>query len=698
MTIESAGRNYPSPAMRERVPEDEARRRVRVAPPVMPSPTRRCRAGSPLSRGAGEGFIGVLLVLAVLLMPLPGRAALLETPMFQDQVAKGALPPITQRVPREPALAELETIGRPGGDLRMLMASPKDTRLMVVYGYSRLVAYTPALALVPDMLEALEVVEDRVFTLHLRTGHKWSDGQPFTTEDFRYWFEDVAESPDLSPSGLPLALLPNGEKPKFDIVDAQTVRFSWSRPNPLFLPALAGPDPMFIYCPAHYLKQFHKKYADKETLGNLVKQAGARNWAALHNKMDVMYRNDNPDLPSLEPWILKTRPPSERIVFERNPYYYRVDGAGHQLPYLDRVVFSIASSKIIPAKTGAGESDLQARYLSFDDYTFLKAGEEVNGYKVRLWRTGPGSQLALYPNLNVDDPVWRGLVRDVRFRRALSLATNRHEINQVIFFGLAIEGQNTVLPESPLYRPEYREAWAGFDPDEANRLLDVIGLKRDGEGGMRQLPDGRPLDVVIENSGESTEQSDVLELIRDSWRRVGIRMFSRPSQLTLFRRRVFSGQTLMSIDKGVENGLATADMSPWEFAPSLQQQLEWSKWGQYRETKGKAGEPPDLPGAIRLLELYNSWLNASSGAEHAAIWHEMLRIWADEVFSIGLIGGVLQPIVVNARLRNVPEDGIYNWDPGAHFGMYRPDGFWFDNRASPSASADSPPAALRAAR
>src|SRR5262249_50202224 len=155
---------------------------------------------------------------------------------------------------------------------------------------------------------------------------------------------------------------------------------------------------------------------------------------------------------------------------------------GHQLPYLDRVVYSIASSKIIPAKTGAGESDLQARYLSFDDYTFLKAGEATSGYKVLLWRAGPGSQLALYPNLNVDDPVWRGLVRDVRFRRALSLAIDRHEINQVIYFGLALEGQNTVLPESPLYRPEYRAASAGYDIDEANRLLDLVGLKRGSDG------------------------------------------------------------------------------------------------------------------------------------------------------------------------------------------------------------------------
>ena len=616
----------------------------------------------------------------------PAHAALQETPFFEKAVASGELPPVAIRVPREPALAELETIGRPGGDLRMLMASPKDTRLMTVYGYARLVAYTAALALVPDILERIDVEDGRSFTLHLRAGHRWSDGQPFTAEDFRYWFEDVAENRQLSPSGLPVALLPNGEAPRFEVLDEQTIRYSWSRPNPLFLPALAGPDPLFIYCPAHYLKQFHSKYADKATLAALVKQAGVRNWASLHNKLGAMYRADNPDLPTLEPWVLKTKPPADRIVFERNPYYYRVDGAGHQLPYIDRVVLSIANSRIIPAKTGAGESDLQARYLSFDDYTFLKAGEAANGYNVLLWRTGPGSQLALYPNLNVDDEAWRSLVRDIRFRRALSLAIDRHELNQVIFFGLAIEGQNTVLPQSPLYRPEYRSAWAAFNLAEADRLLDQIGLYR-GSDGLRHLPDGRSLDIVVEDSGESSEKSDVLELIRDSWARVGIRLFSRPMQLTLFRRRVFSGQTLMSLDKGIENGLATAAMSPSEFAPTTQQQLEWPKWGQYVETKGTAGEPPGLPEAVRLKSLYDSWLTATSSDEQTRTWHEMLRIWAEQVYSIGLVAGVEQPVVVNRQLRNVPTDGMFNWDPGAQFGVYKPDGFWFDRTATPAAAA-----------
>jgi peptide/nickel transport system substrate-binding protein len=638
--------------------------------------------------------IALALAVASLLAPVPVtvRAALQETPFFAKAVASGKLPKVEDRVPADPAV--VDTTGKPGGQLRMLMAGPKDTRMMVVYGYARLVGYTPALELEPDILKSVDVQEGRIFTLHLRKGMKWSDGAPFSAEDFRYWFEDVASNPQLSSSGLPVALLPGGEAPRFEVLDDTTVRYSWSRPNPLFLPDLAGPDPQFIYCPSHYLKQFHEKYADKATIAALVKKTKLRNWAALHNKMDVMYKNDNPHLPTLDPWVLKTKPPADRFVFERNPYYYRIDTAGHQLPYIDRVMLSLADNKIIPAKTAAGESDLQARYLSFDDYTFLRQSEERNHFQVHLWRTGPGSQLALYPNLNVNDPVWRGLMRDLRFRRALSLAVNRHEINQAIYFGLAVEGQNTVLPQSPLYEPAYRSAWARYDVGEANRLLDLIGLTKRDSDGVRLLPDGRPMEIIVEDSGESTEQSDVLELIRDSWRHVGVRLFAKPSQLTLFRRRVFSGETVMSIDKGIENGLANASASPWEFAPTSQQQLEWPRWGQYYETKGLAGEPPDLPAAVRLGDLYKDWLGTVSPQEQAQVWHEILQIWADEVFSIGTIGGVLQPVVVNDNLRNVPEKGIYNWDPGAYFGIYKPDHFWWDTepRAKSASAGTAPPA------
>ena len=605
-----------------------------------------------------------------------------EAPSLAKKVAAGKLPPVEERLPFNPRKLNFKNlglkIGQYGGSIRMLMARAKDARQMSVYGYSRLVGYHPkTFELEADILESFEVREGRRFTFELRRGHRWSDGQPLTSEDFRYWWEDVANNKELSPVGPPKIMTINGELPIFEVINRYKFRYTWKRPNPDFLPRLASASPLYIYRPAHYMRQFHEKYTDRNILKKTVKKSKQRNWAALHNKMDNLYRNDNVDLPVLQPWVSISKPSASRLIFKRNPFFHRVDPEGKQLPYADSFIFTIANNKLIPAKTGTGEVDLQARYLRFDDYTFLKKGEERSPYSTRLWKTAKGAHLALFPNLNVNNPTLRKLIRDVRFRRALSLGVHRHEINQVIYYGLAIGGNNSVLPESPLYRPTYRNKWANFDLQKANQLLDEIGLVQRDSSGIRLMPDGSPLHLIIETAGESTEQTDVLELVRDSWLKIGIKIFSKPSQRNVFRNRIFSGETAMSIWSGVENGLITANSSPAEFVPTSQQSLQWPKWGQYHETNGKAGEKPTGEHVIHLLELYQRWKNTAAQKEKSKIWQKILEIHSDQVYSIGLVAAVLQPVVVSSQLKNVPLSAIYNWNPGAHFGIYKPDTFWF---------------------
>ena len=605
-----------------------------------------------------------------------------EAPSLAKKVAAGKLPPVDERLPINPRKLNFKNlglkIGKYGGSIRMLMARAKDARQMSVYGYSRLVGYNPkTFELEADILENFEVKEGRRFTFELRRGHRWSDGQPLTSEDFRYWWEDVANNKALSPVGPPKIMTINDELPIFEVINRYKFRYTWKRPNPDFLPRLASASPLYIYRPAHYMRQFHEKYTDQDVLKKTVKKSKQRNWAALHNKMDNLYRNDNVDLPVLQPWVSISKPSASRLIFKRNPFFHRVDPEGKQLPYTDSFIFTIANNKLIPAKTGTGEVDLQARYLRFDDYTFLKKGEERSPYSTRLWKTAKGAHLALFPNLNVNNPILRKLIRDVRFRRALSLSVHRHEINQVIYYGLAIGGNNSVLPESPLYRPTYRNKWANFDLQKANQLLDEIGLVQRDRSGIRLMPDGSPLHLIIETAGESTEQTDVLELVRDSWLKIGIKIFSKPSQRNVFRNRIFSGETAMSIWSGVENGLITADSSPAEFVPTSQQSLQWPKWGQYHETNGKAGEKPTGEHVIHLLELYQRWKNTAAQKEKSKIWQKILEIHSDQVYSIGLVAAVLQPVVVSSQLKNVPLSAIYNWNPGAHFGIYKPDTFWF---------------------
>ncbi len=626
-----------------------------------------------------NSLLFILALASVTLVQAMDR--LKETPSLVELVESGKLPPIDNRIPDDIQVAQLrvdQVPGEHGGQLRLLMGKQKDIRQIVIYGYARLVGYTPELELKADILKRVEVFENRIFTLHLRKGHKWSDGHPFTSEDFRYYWEDIANNPELSKGGPTKLLIIEGELPKVEFPDKYTVRYSWSNPNPYFLPALAGARPLYIYKPAHYLRQFHARYQSEEKLARMIEEAGRRNWMGVHVNQDRPYKATNPDLPTLQPWVNTTYPPSERFIFKRNPYYHRVDPNGRQLPYIDSIAINIASNKLVPAKTGANESDLQARYLRMDNYTFLKSAAKRNNYKVRLWQSTKGAHIALYPNLNTNDKVYRELMRDVRFRRALSLAIHRREINQVVYFGLVQESNNAVLEESPLYKPEYQSAWIEYDLKHASQLLDELGLTERDDRGVRLLPDGRPLEILIQTAGESTEQTDVLELMQDSWLQAGIKLYSIPSTREVFRNRIFSGDAMMSIWSGIENAIPTADSSPHELAPTSKYQYQWPKWGSYYESSGQSGEAPDLAAAQELVALNDNWANSLTREQRESIWHRILEIHRDHMFTIGLVNHVPHPVVVSNALHNVPETGFYDISPGAYFGIYKPDTFWFD--------------------
>jgi peptide/nickel transport system substrate-binding protein len=581
--------------------------------------------------------------------------------------------------PEEPrVLDDIPTIGRPGGELRTLVSRARDTRLLFVYGHARLVGYDLNLELVPDILESFDVQEGRVFTLKLRKGHKWSDGHPFTAEDFRFYWEDVANNPALQPTGPPVQLLVEGEAPKFEILDERTVRYGWSRPNPLFLPALAAATAVVIYRPAHYLEPFHEKHADRATLARLVKETRSRDWAQLFQRKDRIDEFDNPDMPTLQPWRQTTSPPAQRFIAVRNPHFHRVDRKGQPLPYLDRFVLELVDPKLVPIKTGAGETDLQARHLFFKDYTFLRQSEPRSGLRMLLWPEGRGAHLALYPNLNAKDPVWRALFRDRRFREALSLGIDREALSQYLYFGLAEPSNNSIIPASPLWQDKYATRCTAYDPDEANRLLDAMGLDERNARGLRLLPDGRPMELVVETAGEDTEQTDVLELIADGWLDIGVKIYGRPSDREMLRNRIFAGETLMSVFYGIDNGTPTAIMPPKDFAPTSQaDQPQWPKWGQHHETKGAAGEPPDLPEAMELADLFRRWTLTYEPAQQRAIWDRMLDLYTSQCFTLGLLQGVRQPLAVRQNLLNVPEEAVFNWEPQGQIGLYRPDTFFY---------------------
>jgi peptide/nickel transport system substrate-binding protein len=626
-----------------------------------------------------------LALLASAAVPGQVFAQSSESEFLQDQVDAGTLPKVANRLPKNPRVINLAGMGRKpgvqGGKVRTLIGGQRDVRYMPMFGYARLVGFDQDLQLQPDILEHYTIDEGRIFTFHLRDGHKWSDGSDFTARDFAYNWDDVINNDKLMRGGPPVDLKVNDQVAKFEMLDRLTVRFSWDIPAPHFLPRLADPSPLTLMLPSEYMKQFHANYQSEEKLAELCAIHRVDDWKRLHTKMSRQNRPENPELPTLEPWMPRTQAPSEQFLFDRNPFFHRVDENGTQLPYLDRFELNVSSSEIITAKTATGESDLQFTGLSFSDYTLLKEAETRYPIKVSLWTSTKGSSVTLRPNLNFNDDVWRNLFQDVRVRRALSLAINRKEINKVIFYGLGNESADTVLPASPLYKPEYSAAWSSYDPKQANALLDEAGMDKRDIYGRRLLPDGRQAHIIIESSGESTLETDVLELITDHYREVGLSLFIRVSQRDIFRSRALGGNVMMSVWAGLDNGVPTADMPPTGLAPTADDDLQWPIWGAYYSSAETTGQPPDLPGAMQLIELLKAWKQTTSVEDRTRIWGEMLALRADQVFTIGTVSGALQPIVKSSQLRNVPTEGLYGFKPTSYLGVYLPDTFWYDKEA-----------------
>ena len=266
----------------------------------------------------------------------------------------------------------------------------------------------------------------------------------------------------------------------------------------------------------------------------------------------------------------------------------------------------------------------------------------------------------------------------MRVRRALSLGIDRDTINRALYFNLAKPGAMTVLPSSPFYKAENREAWASFDTEQANALLDEAGLLERGPNGIRLLPDGREMELVVETAGERQEVENAMQIVTDTWADIGIKLVLRPLDRDILRNRIYAGTTMAAVWYGWDNGIPQPYTSPDYLAPRYQEFFAWPKWGQFYQTGGDVGEAPDMPAAEELMTLSREWDHATTDEERSAAWEKMLKIHADNVFGIGILAEAPQPVVVSNRLKNVPQSAIWAWDPGAHFGIHRMDEFYFD--------------------
>jgi len=609
-----------------------------------------------------------------------------EAPTLRTEVAAGELPPVEERLPEEPLVLEpLEEIGQYGGRIRILTQELGAEASWQVVGRETLLRLTPdGGTILPNLAKDWELSEDgKTLTLRLRKGVRWSDGAPFTADDIMFWYEDIILNNELVPV-KPQEWSPGGRLMEMEKIDDYTIRYHFAASYPIAPLLLANGAWGSFYRPKHYLKQFHPRYIPMEKLKEVTKKEGYEHWYQLFQS-----KNLDPVLHGIGLRPMKYPRLSafwgvesglDHAVGKRNPYYWKVDTAGNQLPYIDEVLVSAVSrSETRTAKVIAGEVDFDGSLVTTPNIPVYKANAERGNYRVSLFRVAFASMAVYMPNQTCKDPVLRKIFRDVRFRQALSLTINREEINQQVFFGMGIPSQLTVYPNSKYYEEEFAQAYAQYNPKTANQLLDEMGLKWDKEREWRLRPDGRKLTIVCHYIETESPIAAVSELVREYWQAIGI-------DLSLKEVTWWDYDSLTIANRIEMGGIYTWGLQPSRFLMGVAGQLVMPAWGpqdawgpewhNWFVSEGEKGEEP--PEEIKRNH-YLWWdvvKTTLDEKEREKAIREILQSNAENLWTIGTVAAGPQPIIVNNDLWNVMKEFEGSWD---HFtaGRCYPEQYFF---------------------
>ena len=521
--------------------------------------------------------------------------------------------------------------------------------------------------IIPNVLRDWEFSEDgRTITMYLRAGMKWSDGQPFTADDIVFWLDDFVRNDPISP-GKPGWLLVAGELPVGRKIDDTTVRWTFAAPPGLLLNDFATTRGN-IFAPKHYMEQFHVDYTDADKVQGMAKEAGFEDWTQLFRNKRDWYRAQNGDYPVLNAWVVKT--PFEDsptlTVYERNPYYWKVDQVGNQLPYIDEVAISITTTaETLNLKTMAGDFDFQMRYLNPANFTLFYDNQERGDYRILEWPTGIGSDAALFFNQSTPDLAQRELFQDLRFRQALSLAINREEINQLVFDGQGQPRQATVVELSPLFKPEYAAAYAQYDTERANQLLDEIGLTQRDSDGFRLRSDGKTLSLLLDSPGEKTATIDSIELVVEYWGDIGIKAASNHTERSAYRARRNANETQINV---WEMGFMMYPSNPVFLVPAAPGSDFGPDLGTWYATGGAEGQEPPEP-IKEALRAYDQIKQTPDTEKKNELFHRILELQAENIWVLGMVGGLNETLIVKNHFRNVPDESIFDSLVGRYIGL-----------------------------
>ena len=619
---------------------------------------------SAWASGTDEGTAGSGAAMA-------GDGQYKEAPMLAAMVAAGDLPPLEERLPIEPnVLVPLEEVGTYGGTLNVFGTgahpwvdggdSPERSQYPLRMNFDG--------SIEPDQVKGYELSDDNmIFTMYLREGMKWSNGDAFTAEDFRFKHEmDMDEG--ISTWGYPEQL------ESITAVDDYTVRYDFRVPYPrvvLNMLHWRGSD-WRAYAPSKWLKQWHIEY--NPNANAKAKEEGHADWAAAFNDhYTFCCPAKDINKPSVHAWMWKEQTTTVRI-WERNPYHYAVDTAGQQLPYIDRIVSETVNMATYKLKVIAGEADY-ATSMGLADYPVLKQNEEAKGYTATLIEGLAGANVAYTFGVDNLDSDKRELFNNVEFSRAMSLAIDRENINETVWLGQAVPRQATARSDVRFYKPEWGEEhpYARYDPDEANRILDSIGLDKRNADGVRLMANGEPLNLVLTYGAPADPAGNpsVLthELVKEYWGDVGVNIQLGPLDGDSIRVAETAGS--MDIRATSASGIefytfvsGNSSLMGAGHRGAGRYYAYWSAENNARSAGVQSTDGTELPGEKpppdfqRLYDMARVEMQSTvyGSPEYMDVRARVYDLHAEKLWTIGVVGMAPAPLVVRNNLGNVPRE------------------------------------------
>ncbi len=625
-------------------------------------------AGQAAEPKLGAQFIGKLEGPTIVLDVTKFPKKFAEAPILAELVKQGKLPPVEKRLP-EPTdvmvIKPLKEIGKYGGRWRRGFTGPADNE-----NGNRIVSTDKILMwdytgnkVAPSLAKDWRLSDDgRACVIFLRKGLKWSDGQPFTADDFLFWYEDIYQNKELVATPIP-ELQISGKPGRIVKRDDYTVVFEFPEPYFLFVDILAGDTLigggqatgmarasfMGGYAPAHYLKQFLPKYSSADEVTRKARAAGFDSWVSyFRNRTNWAL---NTDVPVLGPW--KTVSPINTPTWgmERNPYYWAVDTAGNQLPYIDRLVMTLAENlEVLNLRAIAGEYDLQERHVSLSKLPVFIENQKKGNYSIHLDTSQSGCDAAMLINTAYEvDPEISRWLKNRDFRRALSLGIDRDQLNEALWLGLGTPGSTAPADDVPINPgKEYRKKWAVLDLKQANALLDKVGLtKKDGEGyRLRTDGKGRVRIELMTVGGQFIPFTQLAEMIKQQWRKIGIDADVKETERSLaFTKTANAEHHAMFWTVGGSENLYLFPRHVLPVDPAeCHLGMPFARW---YASSGQQGKKPDNPEMLRAFELYRS-ASGKKEAERIKIAKEIWKILVEECWVIGTVG--VSPAFMGVRI------------------------------------------------